>query len=40
MIMAALDNTLNHRQLQGYFAKDPVSWAAQLYLGIEDMRLG
>jgi hypothetical protein len=40
MIMAALDNALNHRQLQGYFAKDPVSWAARLYLGIEDMRLG
>jgi hypothetical protein len=39
MIMAALDNALNSRALQGYFAKDPVSWAAQLYLGIEDMRL-
>jgi hypothetical protein len=40
MIMAALDNALNHRQLQGYFAKDPVSWAARRYLGIEDLRLG
>jgi len=39
MIMAALDNALNHRSLQGYFAKDPVSWAARVYLGIEDMRL-
>jgi hypothetical protein len=40
MIMAALDNALNHRRLQGYFANDPVSWAARRYLGIEDMRLG
>src|SRR6185437_8830780 len=39
MILAALDNALNQRRLQGYFAKDPVSWAARSYLGIEDMRL-
>ena len=39
MILAGLDNALNHRRLQGYFAKDPVSWAARTYLGIEDMRL-
>ena len=40
MIMAALDNALNHRAMQGYFANDPVSWAARVYLGIEDLRLG
>jgi Putative glucoamylase/Protein of unknown function (DUF3131) len=40
MIMAALDNALNHRALQRYFANDPVSWAARVYLGIEDLRLG
>jgi hypothetical protein len=40
MIMAALDNSLNHRALQNHFANDPVSWAARLYLSIEDMPLG
>lgn len=39
MILAALDNALNHRRLQSYFARDRVSWAARLYLDIEDMRL-
>jgi hypothetical protein len=29
MIMAALDNALNNRALQGDFASDPVSWAAR-----------
>jgi hypothetical protein len=36
MIMAALDN----RALQRDFASDPVSWAAQTYLGAETMPLG
>jgi len=40
MIMAALDNALNDRAMQRHFAADPVSWAAQTYLGIEDMTLG
>jgi Putative glucoamylase/Protein of unknown function (DUF3131) len=39
MIMAALDNALNHRALQRYFARDPVSWAAKLYLGSEVMTI-
>ena len=30
MIMAALDNALNHRAIQHYFARDPISWAAKL----------
>jgi hypothetical protein len=37
MIMAALDNALQNRALQRYFADDPVSWAAQTYLGLEKM---
>jgi hypothetical protein len=40
MIMAALDNALNDNALQRYFANDPVSWAAQLYLGYERMSIG
>ena len=40
MIMAALDNTLNNRAIQRDFATDPVSWAAQTYLGLETMPLG
>ncbi|MGH3471279.1 MAG: glucoamylase family protein, partial [Nocardioidaceae bacterium] len=39
MIMAALDNALNHDALQRYFAKDPVSWAAHTYLSMETMSL-
>jgi hypothetical protein len=39
MIMAALDNALTDRALQRHFASDPVSWAAQTYLGVEDMGL-
>jgi hypothetical protein len=34
MIMAALDNALNNRALQRYFAADPASWAARTYLGL------
>ena len=37
MIMAALDNALNNRAMQRHFASDPVSWAAQTYLGLEKM---
>jgi len=35
MIMAALDNALNNRALQGHFMADPVSAIAKLYLGLE-----
>jgi hypothetical protein len=40
MIMAALDNVLNDRAMQQHFARDPVSWAAHTYLGIENMGIG
>jgi hypothetical protein len=40
MIMAALDNALNDRALQRDFASDPVSWAAQTYLSMENMGIG
>jgi Putative glucoamylase len=39
MIMAALDDALNDGGLQRYFARDPESWAARLYLGYERMSL-
>ena len=39
MIMASLDDALNHDALQRYFARDPVSWAAHLYLSIEPMSI-
>ena len=39
MIMAALDNALNHNALQRYFAADPVSWAAHTYLSMETMSI-
>jgi hypothetical protein len=39
MIMAALDNALNGRQLQKWFAKDPVSFAARAVLSAEHMPL-
>jgi hypothetical protein len=39
MIMAALDNALNDRTMQRYFARDPVSWAARTYLAIERMSI-
>lgn len=39
MIMAALDNALNHRAMQRHFARDPVSWAARAYLGAEVLSL-
>ncbi|HEY1485281.1 MAG TPA: glucoamylase family protein [Micromonosporaceae bacterium] len=37
MIMAALANALDNRAVQRDFAADPVSWAAQTYLGAENM---
>jgi hypothetical protein len=40
MIMASLDNALRNRAVQRDFASDPVSWAAQTYLGVEHMTLG
>ena len=40
MIMAAIDDALNHGALQRRFAADPVSWAARLYLSIERMSIG
>jgi hypothetical protein len=40
MIMASLDDALNHDALQRYFARDPVSWAARLYLSYETMSIG
>jgi hypothetical protein len=40
MIMAALDDALTGGGLQRYFARDPESWAARLYLGYERMSLG
>ncbi len=40
MIMAGLDDALNNGALQKYFASDPVSWAARLYLSDERMSIG
>jgi Putative glucoamylase/Protein of unknown function (DUF3131) len=40
MIMAALDNALRNGEMQQHFARDPVSWAAKLYLSQETMSLG
>ena len=39
MIMAALDNALNGRQLQRWFAADPVAKVDKLYLRAETMSL-
>jgi Putative glucoamylase/Protein of unknown function (DUF3131) len=39
MIMASLANALDNRAVQRDFASDPVSWAAQTYLGAETMSL-
>jgi hypothetical protein len=38
MIMAALDNALNNGAMQ-HFTSDPVSWAARLYLSVEQMSI-
>jgi hypothetical protein len=39
MIMAAIDDALNHNALQRDFARDPVSWAARTYLSVERMSI-
>ncbi len=39
MIMAALDNALNHNAMQQHFAHDPASWAAHTYLSMERMAI-
>jgi hypothetical protein len=39
MIMAALDDALHRKALQRYFAADPESWAARVYLGDERMSI-
>ncbi len=39
MIMAAIDDALNNDALGRYFAADPVSWAARVYLGAETMSI-
>jgi hypothetical protein len=39
MIMAALDDALTGGDLQRYFASDPISGAARLYLGAEKMSI-
>lgn len=40
MVMAGIDNALNHSALSGYFARDRVSWAARAVLGAERMTIG
>ena len=40
MIMAALDGALNGDALERYFASDPLSGAARLYLSYEQMSIG
>ena len=40
MIMAGLDDALNHDALQRRFASDPLAWAAHVYLSIERMSIG
>ncbi len=40
MMMAALDDLLHDGAMQRYFARDPVSWAARLYLSDETMSIG
>jgi Putative glucoamylase/Protein of unknown function (DUF3131) len=39
MIMAALDDALDRGALQRYFAADPESWAARLYLSTERLSI-
>lgn len=39
MIMAALDDALESGGLRRYFARDPISWAARLDLGVEVMSI-
>ena len=39
MIMAAIDDALNNDALGRYFAADPISWAARVYLSMETMSI-
>jgi hypothetical protein len=39
MIMTAVDNALDNRAIQRYFARDPASWAARTYLSMENMSI-
>jgi hypothetical protein len=39
MIMAAIDDALNGDALGQYFGRDPVAWAARVYLSIEHMSI-
>jgi hypothetical protein len=39
MIMAALDNALNNRQLQRWYAADPVASVDRSYLAAETMSI-
>jgi Putative glucoamylase/Protein of unknown function (DUF3131) len=39
MIMAGIDDALDGRALQRYFAADPESWAARVYLSYEHMSI-
>ena len=39
MIMASLGDALAGNALRRYFARDPVSWAARLYLSDETMSI-
>ena len=39
MIMAGIDDAVNHGALQERFAADPISWAAKLYLSVEHMSI-
>ncbi len=39
MIMAAIDDALNNDALGRYFAADPISWAARVYLSMERMSI-
>jgi hypothetical protein len=40
MIMAGIDDALDHGALQRYFARDPISWAARVYLSMERLSIG
>jgi hypothetical protein len=40
MVMAALDDVLHGGAMQRYFARDPLSWAARMYLSDETMSIG
>jgi hypothetical protein len=39
MIMAALDNAVNGRQLQRWYAADPIAQVDRQYLQVETMSL-